>query len=210
MVLSNRKGDFLLPRPAPTAVKKGLAKKKNATKKRAPFLPRPIPSAYQFMQGVPDVRRSTPTATTQTIQLSTTGATKAQVIPSSKPGMSKQKKGAIIGGTIGGAFAAAWGAGSIMNYMEKQAFNKANTDYAKKSEDGFEMVRDMGFPKTNVNRFLKENFSAKPEERFMEDVKDVGFGEATKNALHDVAHPAPASEADEWFDAVEDIAHIAE
>jgi hypothetical protein len=183
MVLTNRKGDFLLP-------KKGLAKRKGVSKKK-------IPSVYQFTQGVP---RPAPIAVTNAIQLSATGATKAQVLPTSAAsGMSKKKKGAIIGGTIGGFFGAAWAAGGVMNYMDKRKFDAANADYAKKSEDAYQLVKNQA-PTRDWNRGFKEYLQG--------GAQDVGVANVTSSAVNSVSHTAPSSEASEWFDAIDDISKM--
>lgn len=219
MVLTNRKGDMLAPvrpsgvikhhpfivhRPVPGILKHAAGKIRKHT-------PKPK-SVYPFRVGIPSIPRPAPVAVTQAMQLNSTGATKAQVLPSNpKPqGMSKKVKGAIAGGVVGGAFGAAWAAGIAKDYFDTKAFNKTNQDFATKAENDYQMVRNQGFPNKNIKEGLKDYFSAKPEQEFMKDAEDVGFQGATKNALQNIAHPSPANEVDEWFDTVEDIAHIAE
>jgi hypothetical protein len=204
MVVTNRRGDLIIPRPRPHSIKKD------------PVVHRPRPhalahikSANPFWENTLSVPRPTPIAVTQAMQLNTTSKNKADVMPSNKM-MSKKKKAAIIGGSVG-AMLAAWGAyGKGSQYLANRKQQGLNDELDQKMADSYKEIEP--FLKGNGwEKNLKSYYDDQPlGGKFFENTKDLGLEGATKNLMQGIAHPTGSGEmvdAEEFFDVVSDIVH---
>lgn len=203
-VVTNRKGDV----------------KVSSRHKKHPSIPRPVPtallsqrfgSAYPFMEGVPSVSRPVPIQVTQSMQMKESGKNKAQVVPSNKkPPMSKKKIGAIVGGTIGGAFGAVGLSGIAKE--KYQAYKQRGIDAAFDDElrQNYEMMTKIEDAKAltggNWKGALRDYYEQAPAGGgLLKDIQKDGLVGGVKDTLETVAHPPPSMEAEEFFDAVTDI-----
>lgn len=185
MVLTNRKGDVIL-------------KKKRSARRPKPVPKEVLTSVRQhtnpFFTSTPSVPRPAPIAVTEAMKINDAGKNKAQVVPSTSTKMSKKKKAAIIGGTVGAAVGA-WGLGSkVSQFVEQRRQNKSNDAFDQEMADRYKEVEPF-IRKSNWETNLKNFYGPS----FHEGEPEMGFG---SGVMRNVESQVGTAAEEEFFDAI--------
>jgi hypothetical protein len=133
------------------------------------------------------------------MQLSATGKNKAQVMPAQNK-MSKKKKAAIIGGSVGAAVGA-WGiGGTVARYIQDRKQSRMNDAYDQEMADKYKEIE----PFTRGNWWkgsLKDYYGESGG--FHEGESDMGVKGVGSNTPTQIGPSAAGAVEEEFFDAME-------